>query len=393
MRVHRPLAEASRSILHEVFDNGRVLDHTVAAAFRKNPKWGKRDRHFIADSVWEVVRWRRALGFVADSDEVAALLAAMWQRKGYGIPDWWEWQGATVDEMGSRETLIEEEPRAVRESIPDWLDQVGAEELGNDWSTVLSALNQRAPVFLRSNTLKCSRDELLEWLEQEGVEASGVDRLPDAVRLSGVLPKRLARDGRFEIQDAGSQMIAPLVGAEPGMRVVDACAGAGGKTLHLAALMEGKGEVLALDVDDRKLKQLSERAKRAGVRNVRVAKWSSSTLNEYRGWADCLLIDAPCSGLGTLRRQPDLKWRLSEPQLSKVKRTQRKLLDHYPELLRSGGRFVYSTCSVLPSENERQVRQLLERDPRWTMEESVSVSPFETGFDGFYMARCGRSII
>ncbi|MBK1828810.1 RsmB/NOP family class I SAM-dependent RNA methyltransferase [Haloferula rosea] len=391
MRIHRLLAEASAGLLREVFDQGEVLDRVVGQAFRKNPRWGKRDRNFVAESVWDVVRWRRALAYVCDSDEAGAMLVATWRRKGFEIPEWWDWRGASLDAMAEREMELANQPRRVRESIPDWMDGLGAEELGPRWDEVLSALNKRAPVFVRANTLQISGDVLLELLTADGVEAAVVPGLPDAIQIAGILPKKWAVDGRLEIQDGGSQMIAPMVQVEPGMKVVDACAGGGGKTLHLAALMEGKGEVLALDVNARKLKQLSERAKRAGVRNVRVAKWDSSTLRKYSGWADRVLIDAPCSGLGTLRRQPDLKWRLDEAGFAKVKRTQRKLLDHYPELLREGGSFVYATCSVMPSENRGQIDNLLHRDPRWALIEEAGVDPATTDFDGFYMARCGAA--
>jgi 16S rRNA (cytosine967-C5)-methyltransferase len=391
MRIHRPLAEAAAGILREVFDRGEVLDRVVAEAFRKNPRWGKRDRHFIGDSVWEVVRWRRALSFVADSDDVGALLAALWRRRGFEVPDWWDWIGCSLDAMALREGELTSQSRAVRESVPDWMDQRGTEELGDQWASILTALNQRAAVFLRANTLKTSRSGLLDILKGEGIEAEVVDGLPDGVRLAGMLPRKLVQDGRMEIQDGGSQMVAPMLQVEPGMRVIDACAGAGGKTLHLAALMQGKGEVLALDVNARKLKQLLERAKQAGVRNLNVARWDSSTLRRYSGWADRVLIDAPCSGLGTLRRQPDLKWRLDQAGFSKVRRTQRKLLDHYPGLLKPGGVFVYATCSVFPSENQGQIENLLHRDRRWILQESRTISPANCDFDGFYVARCGGS--
>ncbi|MGE9270870.1 MAG: RsmB/NOP family class I SAM-dependent RNA methyltransferase [Verrucomicrobiales bacterium] len=388
MRVHRLLAEASAEVLREVFSQGRVLDRVVAQAFRRNPRWGKRDRHFVADTVWDVARWRRGLEFVSDSDEVGAWLTALWRRKGFEIPVWWDWMGASLVEMEQREAELVRQPRAVRESIPNWLDARAAEELGDGWDEVLTSLNRRAPVFVRANTLMVSRDELLASLQADGVEATAVEELRDGICLSGLLSKKWSQDGRLEIQDGGSQCIAPMLRVEPGMKVVDACAGAGGKTLHLAALMKGKGELLALDVDGRKLRQLEERAKRAGLKNLRVAKWSSSTLREFAGWADRLLIDAPCSGLGTLRRQPDLKWRLDEAALAKVTRTQRKLLDHYPALLRQGGEFVYATCSVLPSENEKQVENFENRDTCWKLDEELHVSPAKTNFDGFYLARC-----
>ncbi len=390
MKIHRPLAEACVPILEAVFSRGRVLDHEVATAFRTNRQWGKRDRHFIADSVWEVVRWRRALGFVAGSDAIEDMLGVVWKRQGYEIPDWWS---GRIGDRGEREARLAHQPRAVRESIPDWLDEAGFEQMGERWETTLASLNRRAPVYLRTNRLSGGRDELLRWLSERGVVAEAVDRLPDGIRLDQTLPRTLGQEGRFEIQDGGSQMVAPFLGVEPGMRVIDTCAGAGGKTLHLAALMEGRGEIVAMDVSRRKLDELWRRAKRAGVRNLKIEHWSATSLARWRGWADRVLIDAPCSGLGTLRRQPDLKWRLDEAGLAKIQRTQRRMLDHHPELLRDGGTFVYATCSVLPSENERQAAALLERDPRWELEEEQQVDPATTDFDGFYMARFSRKSV
>ena len=390
MKIHRPLAEASADLVRSVFEEHRVLDHLIAEAFRKNTRWGKRDRNFVASSVWEVVRWRRALAFIADSDDPRALLAAVWQRAGFEIPEWWKWQGAGRAGMKSRESDLIQQPRAIRESIPDWLDSLCEQELGGRWGGILSGLNQRAPVFLRANTLLANREDLLSLLAAEGVEAHPVDGLPDALRLSGTLPKRLLADGRFEIQDGGSQLVAPMLDIQPGMRVVDACAGAGGKTLHLAALMRNEGELIALDVSERKLSRLHQRAKAANVRNLQTMLSDPEWVKKNARSADRLLMDVPCSGLGTLRRQPDLKWRLNEAGLDRIKRTQRRLLDQYATLLSPGGLFVYATCSVLPSENEGQIEHLIQRDHRWVVEEQASVTPASTDFDGFHMSRCRR---
>lgn len=388
-KIHRPLAEACVALLDEVLVEGRVLDHVVARAFRDQRQWGKRDRHFIAESLWEVVRWKRLLEALAGDRDPRSLLAAAWWRLGYELPDWWRWPGLPAAEIAARAEQTERLPRAQRESLPDWLDALGSEELGERWDTELAALNRRAPVFLRVNTLHASVAEVADWLRSEQVEVSEVEGVPGALRLpdGATLPKRLVADGRIEIQDAGSQRIVPLMQVEPGMRVIDACAGAGGKTLQIAAALQGRGELVALDVSDRKLAALRARAKAAGVRNLRVERWGADTLRRLRGWADRVLIDAPCSGLGTLRRQPDLKWRLTPERLAKLRRTQRKLLDHYPEMMNAGGRTVYATCSILTSENEGQLEALGERDGRWTREEELRVSVAHTGWDGFYAAR------
>jgi 16S rRNA (cytosine967-C5)-methyltransferase len=387
MKMHRILAEAASGITKSVFKEHKVLDHALAAAFEENPKWGKRDRGFIAETVFEVVRWRRALGFLADSEETNAMCAAQWVRMGYDIPDWWTFKGLQADEMTARESELAAQPRAVRESIPDWLDELGVAELGASWDAEISALNQRAPVFLRVNTLKLTRENAIEWLATHNVIAIEVPGLPDALVLppGKSLPKPLRTDGRVEIQDGGSQLIAPLVDPQPGERIIDACSGAGGKSLHLAALMGNEGRVFGMDVDGKKLAELERRARRAGATCVKSKQITATTPVEFAGIADRLLIDAPCSGLGTLKRQPDLKWRLKPAQIDRVRGIQKELLASYSAMLKPGGTLVYATCSVLPSENRAAIDSLLETGG-YTLLTERPVSPAATGFDGFYAA-------
>jgi 16S rRNA (cytosine967-C5)-methyltransferase len=174
------------------------------------------------------------------------------------------------------------------------------------------------------------------------------------------------------------------------MRVLDLCAGAGGKTLQLAALMENRGEIIALDVVERKLTELQRRAQRAQVTIIRKEIWGPNTLRSLTAWADRVLIDAPCSGLGTLRRQPDLKWRLTAAAVEKARRTQKAMLEQYPELMRAGGKFVYATCSILPTENEGQVEGMMNEAPEWKLLETLKVSPAGTTSDGFYAAAISK---
>lgn len=387
MKMHRILAEAAAGIVKSVFKEHKVLDHALAAAFEENPKWGKRDRSFIAETVFEVVRWRRALSFLADSEDANSLCAAQWNRMGYDIPDWWKHQGLGAEAMAARESLLDNQPRAIRESIPDWLDELGVSELGDAWDAEINALNQRAPVYLRVNTLKTTREKAIEWLAENGVTASEVPGLADALVLPAgkALPKPLRTDGRVEIQDAGSQRISRLLAPQPGDRVIDACSGAGGKSLHLAALMENQGRVYAMDVDARKIAELERRAKRAGARCIQPRVITDATTTDFANAADRLLIDAPCSGLGTLKRQPDLKWRLKPAQLDRVRSIQKELLGSYTAMLKPGGRLVYATCSILPSENRAEVETLLDSG-NFELLEEMPVSPAATGFDGFYAA-------
>lgn len=388
MKMHRILAVAAADIADSVFREHKVLDYELANAFESNPKWGKRDRGFIAETVFEVVRWKRALSFLVGNDETASLCAAQWVRMGHELPEWWAYHGAAAEEMKAREAELADQPRAVRESIPDWLDALGAEELGDNWEAELAALNQRSCVFLRVNTLKSTRPKVIAWLASFNINASEVPGLPDALALAPgkTLPKSLRRDGRVEIQDAGSQMIAPLLDPQPGERVIDACAGAGGKSLHLAALMLNEGRVFGMDIIKRKLVKLERRAKRADASKcIKTREITTTTTTDYAGVADRLLIDSPCSGLGTLKRQPDLKWRLKPARLDRVRGIQTELLEKYTAMLKPGGRLVYATCSILPSENRAAVDHLIERGG-FSLLKECPVSPAATGYDGFYAA-------
>ena len=199
----------------------------------------------------------------------------------------------------------------------------------------------------------------------------------------------LYKDGLFEIQDAASQMVAPFAGIEAGLKVLDACAGAGGKTLHLAAQMNNQGELRALDIHQNKLDELSRRAARAGAK-VQIALANAQSLRQLRGWADRLILDMPCSGTGTLRRQPDLKWRLSPAWLEQLRATQREILTDYRDLVASGGEIIYATCSILPSENGEQIAWFIGEFPEWELREERVISTAQSGFDGFYMARLAR---
>lgn len=388
MKMHRILAVATAEIVNSVFNDHKVLDYELANAFGANPKWGKRDRSFIAETVFEVVRWRRALSFLVGSDETTALCAAQWVRMGFDLPEWWSYTGATAETIKARETELADQPRTIRESIPDWLDALGAEELGDAWDSELAALNQRTRVYLRVNTLKTTRAKAIEWLATFHIPATEVPGLPDALALlpGKTIPKSVRMDGRVEIQDGGSQMIAPLLDPQPGERVIDACAGAGGKSLHLAALMHNEGQIFGMDIAKRKLLELERRAKRADAGKMIKSRAITSTITtDYAEVADRLLIDAPCSGLGTLKRQPDLKWRLTHEQIDKVRSIQAELLSKYTAMLKPGGRLVYATCSILPSENRAAVDHLLSQGG-FSLIKECPVSPASTGYDGFYAA-------
>jgi len=276
------------------------------------------------------------------------------------------------------------------ESVPDWMDELGETELPDRWENELHALNGDAPVVLRANALKISRSELRERLSDDGIITTIVPEAADALQLQqrqNVFRHESFKEGLFEVQDAASQLVAPFLQPAPGLRVIDACAGAGGKTLHLAALMQNRGRLVALDVEAAKLEELKKRARRAGVDNLEARPIESSkTIKRLENTADRLLLDVPCSGLGVLRRNPDAKWKLSPTFLEDVRKLQQHILNDYESMLKPGGLMVYSTCSIMPSENENQVRAFIEKQQgKFELVNERHCWPSQ-GFDGFYMA-------
>ncbi len=362
----------------------------VESRFAQNPKWGKRDRAFVAETTYEIVRWRRLLEFGAQNEDLWALLAAQLVKSGHDLPDWEEFWSFDALQIRAR-LQTPHLPRAIRESIPDWLETLGQNQLGACWEREISALNEEAPVVLRANTLKISRDELKARLEFKDILTDAIEGLPDALQLRerrSISHNSLYQEGYFEFQDAASQLVAPFLGAKSGMKILDACAGAGGKSLHLAALIENRGHIVSCDVEGEKLIELRRRASRNGVSCLETV--SPDKLQSRPQPFERILIDAPCSGSGTLRRQPDLKWRFSPDFLSQIEAKQREILEFYAPMLQNGGALVYATCSIFPSENERQIEWFLGHNSAFELEEQRVISPAATGFDGFFMARMRR---
>jgi 16S rRNA (cytosine967-C5)-methyltransferase len=324
-------------------------------------------------------------------------IVGVWYQLKYGdLPNWVEFEGIDFPKVMQRKAIADQQ-RMLKYSIPDWMDEHCEKELGATWETELAALNNMAAVILRANTLKTDVLSLQKALAAENVATEILADTPDALRLlerKSLFSSPLFQSGQFEVQDAGSQWIARALDVAPGMRVIDACAGAGGKTLHLSALMENKGLIVALDVEEWKLTELKKRAKRAGAFNIE-NRWieSNKTIKRLHSTADRLLLDVPCSGLGVLKRNPDTKWKLQPEFLTQVCETQRSILDKYSKMLRKDGKMVYATCSILPSESENQVQWFLEQqEGRFALLEEKRCSPAAHGYDGFYMATLQKVI-
>ena len=300
-----------------IFEQNKYADKVIEKVLKQNPKWGARDRRFIAETTYDIVRWYRFLQNITEAEEndYWKLLGGWCVLHQVPLPAWEEFKGLNEKRILERNIKMKS-IRRFRESIPDWLDTLGEQELGKRWEKELHALNEEAAVVLRANTLKTSAKDLQYSLRESEVETDYLRDFPDALVLTerqNIFRHPAFKEGMFEVQDAASQFIAPFLRVSPGMRVIDACAGAGGKTLHLAAIMKNKGRIIAMDVEAFKLEELQKRAKRAGVNNLEIRRIESSkTIKRLENSADRLLLDVPCSGLGVLKRNPDAKWKLSD---------------------------------------------------------------------------------
>lgn len=402
MRLHRNLVYTTIDSLNAIFNEGEYADKVVARALKKDKRWGSSDRKFVAETIYEVVRWKRLYAEIADvkepyNRENLWRMFSVWAvLRGYPIPDWKQLEGVPERKIKGRFDELSK-IRTFKESIPDWMDELGVKELGEKiWTKEIAAQNQPAKVILRVNTLKTTKDKLRAILMDLNIETEYLKDQPDALVLkerANVFLTDAFKEGFFEVQDANSQLVAHFLEVKPGMRVVDACAGAGGKTLHIASIMENKGQLIAMDLYESKLKQLKLRAKRNSAFNIeyRIID-STKVIKKLHEKADRVLIDAPCSGLGVLKRNPDAKWKLQPEFIENIKKVQSEVLENYSKMVKPGGKLVYATCSVLPSENQEQVKKFLdgETGKNFTFVKDSKILASESGFDGFYMALLER---
>ena len=412
------------------------LTDIMARAFRANRQLGSGDRRLVSETVYGLVRWERRLEAIVDE-----LLAAA---QGRGLPDLLspaarqelklivyelrrglpaeaakadvrrilrrdvDLSIATADDAGLGKSTGRDR-QALNLSYPTWMLDRLITDLGEaDGLALASAMNERAPMVARSNGVKASREELIMRLAEEGVTARPTELSPTGLLFEtrvNAFGLSAFRDGYFEVMDEGSQLVAEAVAPPPRGRVVDACAGAGGKTLALAALLDGQGQILALDSNGKKLEELRRRARRAGLSNVAAREVHGVEMppEAKLGRWDRVLVDAPCSGLGTLRRNPEARWRLGPKVLDSFPAQQLSLMVTYAPLVAPGGRLIYATCTVLRQENEEVVERFLAERPEfvlmslkeiWGKERAsrlgdgnyLRVYPHTHGTDGFFAA-------
>lgn len=396
--IHRNLLIGIHDALNETFfEKNKYADKVIERLLKANKKWGSADRAVVSGIFYDIIRWKKRLEYFigegAKPGNIYKLILAylLWTDTKFKRFD--EFDGIKTADIQAKIKKGKVPTKAIEFSIPDWLAETLAKELGENWEKEMKAMNEQAPTILRANTLKTNAQDLITELENEGVKSFRVKNIPDAVQLEekkNVFLTSAFKNGLFEVQDSGSQLIAEFLDVKPGQRVVDACAGAGGKTLHIAALMQNKGQIIALDIFNWKLAELKRRAKRAGAHNIETRLIDDKrVVKRLHNSADRLLIDAPCSGLGVLRRNPDTKWKIDEAFIEKIKDEQRQILEEYSKIVKKGGKMVYATCSVLPSENGQQVSLFLENNADFNLVKEKTILPSE-GFDGFYMALLER---
>jgi 16S rRNA (cytosine967-C5)-methyltransferase len=394
---------------------------------------GSGDRAAIAGLVFDVLRRRASSAWLMDADTPRALLLGMLKLErgldagavaalcdgGRFAPE--PLTDAERSALTSR--TLNDAPAHVAGDYPEWLDAQLAAVFGDARVEEATAMASRAPLDLRVNTLKAKREKVLASMAHLGAKATPwslwglrIDLGADA-RNPGIHSEEDFIKGAVEVQDEGSQLAALLTGAKPGEQVIDMCAGAGGKTLALAAMMQGKGRLIATDHDKRQLAPIHERLSRAGVHNadVRTPKGPDDTLSDIKASADLVVIDAPCTGTGTWRRNPDAKWRMRPGALEVRVKDQIAVLDRAAALAKPGGRIAYITCSVLPQENNEQVRRFMIRNPEFAVvppsqvasvlwdkaddftaatiqsDEGLLMTPRRTGTDGFFVSVLRRN--
>jgi 16S rRNA (cytosine967-C5)-methyltransferase len=389
MLFHFLQCKAVVDILNEIFLQNKQADKAIENNFKQNKNRGKNDRSFIAETVYEIVRYYRLYKYICNDDNNFwhLLHAYIFLKYNYVLK---YIECSTFNSISYSEKFLSAKKHfEIENAIPDWLHVLGKRELPETWEQTISAMNNKAEVYLRVNTLLTNTQAALQALLNENIEAEIIfDNCIKIEQKQNIFSLDLYKKGFIEVQDGGSQQIAPFLEVSAGMRVIDACAGAGGKSLHLAAMMKNKGKIIALDIFDKKLQNLRKRATRAGVEIIETRLIESNkTIKRLENSCDRLLLDVPCSGLGVLKRNPDAKWKLNEEKIHEINIQQQNIINSYNKMLRKGGIMVYATCSVLPSENEVQVQKFLQDHENFVLIDEKYISPYKNKFDGFYMAK------
>lgn len=403
MKWHYNLLIGVINGLEEIFLLNKPAIKVVDKLIDENKKWGARDRKIVSSTIFDTVRWLRRYGYCSNIKELATrknlwdILGTAIVLKGQIIPNLIEFSNINSKEILKKESEIINN-RKINESIPDWLDKIGINDFGESlWNKEVSAFNTRSSLVLRCNTLKTNIKELKNLLKVENIDTVLKKEYPDALFVKEhkrVINLNSYKLGLFEIQDANSQKVATSCNLKPGMTIIDACAGAGGKTIHMASIIKNEGEIIALDPYDSKLKELEKRAKRNGVKIIKTLNtFKSKNISNLIGKADRVLIDAPCSGLGVLKRNPDAKWKMNPEKIKKLINTQQYLINFWSKYIKPGGELIYATCSIFHQENKEQIKIFLDNKvgKEFIIKNEKTYFSHTTGFDGFYIVQLKKN--
>ena len=377
--------QATIELLDERDETKYPADRLMAGYFKQRRYIGSKDKAAISEYFYSVLRQRITLAYLLSTVELPVdnrgLMAVMAQMQGLALADLFNGERyspapfeaellAKFAEIDPAD--LESAPQHVRLNYPEWLETELVASLGDRLEQEMLAMGERASTDIRVNTLKTTRDELKASLAQQGLSATSTSLSPWGLRFDGrvaLFNLQSFRDGWFEVQDEGSQLLAWLTQVEAGQTVIDFCAGAGGKSLAMAAMMNNKGALYACDVHSKRLSQLAKRKNRAGVHNIRTHVLSSEQdkwVKQHAARADVVLIDAPCSGTGTWRRSPDSRWNLSANDVDELVALQRSILSSAQRLVKPGGRLYYATCSLLNAENQGQAEWFTAENPNFS---------------------------
>lgn len=386
--------QAAIEILSALDQTAEPADKVIREFFRARRYAGSKDRAAVAERVYDCLRHFYSYSWRMNGSDPRRLVIASVQAEGADPAELFTGTAYSPSALSSEEAAAparEPAPRNVQGEFPQWLEPELSKAFGDDLLSEMQAMLGRAAIDIRVNTLKTSREKLIAALAEEGFEAEPTPRATTGLRLSGATTAKLSAsklflEGHFEFQDEAAQICAELCGAAPGARVLDYAAGAGGKSLALAALMQNRGEIHAHDISSGRLAMLTPRAERAGVKII--TTFTALPLGRYH----VALLDAPCSGTGTWRRQPELRVRFSDARLKELIALQAELLEKTASLVKPGGKLVYATCSVLPCENDDQIAAFLAKHADFAPAGAFfRASPHRDHSDGFFTAVLERA--
>lgn len=411
--------QAVIDILSEVMSQPRPADTLASAYFRNRRFIGSKDRGSINMRFYRIVReyhrltwWINSVGgevtprtlalatLMFDGDQTASSLDDLFNGGQYAPLVMDDAERRLIKRLEKQDFETPDMPQRERLECPEWAYPLLQNAMGKRFEAELQAMMTPAPMDLRVNLIKANRKDVLQTLQDDGLDAHAGNVSPLCIRVFGrphISHHPVFLEGLVEIQDQGSQMVAIIADAKPGEQVVDFCAGAGGKTLALAASMNNKGRVIAMDVLGGRLLRAKERFRRAGLHNIETRELTSERdkyVKRHNSAFDLVLVDAPCSGTGTWRRDPDKRWRMLGPGLPTLVPLQKSILDSAHRMVKPGGRLVYATCSLLPEENEHQIDAFLAEHPEFSRkQDDMKLSPARDDTDGFYAALLVRKAL